>query len=323
MIASNRDRIHGLHRPLAVLGTIVVLGTGACAGSDFSGGQEASSGPGSAADAVAPDEYSAEDAAASEVAAGEDSAADEVVGAPGLELAGTGIQASRQVILDGDLVVEVKDLDHALDSAEAAVLEVDGFLASERIDNSISTEPVATAIYRIPPSAFHDVIGRVGELGEVRSQQLGARDVGEEVTDLDSRLATLEASIDRLRGFLATTTDATQIATLETELTRREAEAASIAAQRRTIGDQIDFATISVEFHSPGAAAPVEPARKGFSLGLETGTEAASSLWRGALAAVGFSLPFIPLVAIVAVLALWIRRRHSRSGIAPDPAAIP
>jgi uncharacterized small protein (DUF1192 family) len=242
--------------------------------------------------------------------------------APAVDVHPTDAVADRQVILDGTVVVAVDDLQVALDRAEAAVLEVNGFLASEQVDNTSDAHPGATASYRVPPAAFHQVIERLDELGDVRSQHLGARDVSAEVADLDSRLATLRTSIERLRGFLGTAGDATQIGVLEAELTRREAEAASIAAQRRALGDQVDFATISVELLGPGAAPPVEATPAGFARGLDAGAGAAIALWRGFTATVGFAVPFLPAALAVGVLIVWLRRRRGRSGIAPDRPAL-
>jgi hypothetical protein len=242
--------------------------------------------------------------------------------APAVAVDTTDAVADRQVILDGTVVVEVDDLEVALDRAEEVVLEASGFLASEQVDNTSDAHPSATATYRVPPSAFHQVIERLDELGDVRSQHLGARDVSAEVADLDSRLATLQTSIERLRGFLGTAGDATQIGVLEAELTRREAEAASIAAQRRALGDQVDFATISVELLGPGAAPPVEATPTGFAKGLDAGAGAASALWRAFTATVGFAVPFLPAALALGVLIVWLRRRRDRSGIAPDHPAL-
>lgn len=274
-------------------------------------GQEAGHDP-SSVPAAADDDATAE---------GEGSAAGTEMAAPAVELEGGDAAAGRQVILDGTVVVEVQDLDRAMARAEAAVLDVGGFLASEQLDNSSGASPSASAAYRVPPAAFHDVLDLLDELGEVQSQQLGARDVADEVADLDSRLATLQTSIERLRGFLGTAGDATQIGILEGELTRRESEAASIVAQRRALGDQVDFASISVEFLAPGATPPVEPSPSGFSGGWQAGIGAAAALGRGALAGVGFLIPFLPLVLVGAVALVWLRRR-GRSGIAPGPSAV-
>jgi hypothetical protein len=286
----------------------------ACSGQDQSTG----------ADGAPSQEAAIETAGSAAPAAGGDAAAsgDGAAVTPAVQVDQPGPGTDRQVILDGTVVVEVDDLGRALDRAEAAVLEVSGFLASEQVDNTSDAHPSATATYRGPPSAFHAVIERLDALGEVRSQHLGARDVSTEVADLDSRLATLQTSIERLRGFLSTAEDAVQIGTLEAELTRRESEAASIAAQRRALGDQIDFSTISVELFGPGATPPVESTRTGFARGLEVGADAATALGRGAMATIGFSVPFLPAALAAALLLVWLRRRRGRSGIAPDHPAV-
>lgn len=70
-------------------------------------------------------------------------------------------------------------------------------------------------------------------IGEVEAQHIEAEDVSERFVDLESRQATLATSIDRIRGFLAQTTNVDEISRLESELTNREAEHDVIAGQLR------------------------------------------------------------------------------------------
>ena len=309
------------HTLLAVLALSALL---AATGSSCSnGGDEATS--------VAPDQLSGatagEAAPADDNGAGASDRAATAGAATGVATEGATVAPEtpadpRQVILDGDLELEVDHLDEALAAAEQAVLEAGGQLADQQVDNASGGWPMATATYRVPPAEFRPVVDTIGKLGEVRSQQLGSQDVSAEVADLDSRLETLAVSIDRLRGFLAATTDANQIAMLESELTSREAEAASIAAQRRALGDQVEMATLSVTFHSASETPPVEPSPEGFAGGWEAGRDAATTAVRGTLAAIGFVLPFLPLVLVVVAAVVLLKRRR-RNRIAQERPAVP
>ncbi len=246
----------------------------------------------------------------------EDSGTPEV--APGTETVNL---SPRAVILDGRLSVQVENLDDALDGAESAVLDVGGYLSDEQVDNSATSHAGATATYRVPPEQFRPVMAELAGLGEVESQDVSSRDVTTEVADLDSRLATLRTSIDRLRGFLGEATDANQISMLESELTRRESEAASIEAQRRAIGDQVDYATISVEFHSTVVTPPVEESPEGFAAGFDRGIGAAITIVNAGLSVAGFLVPFLPVLLPIAALAIWLRRRHRGHHATPLPSA--
>ena len=56
--------------------------------------------------------------------------------------------------------------------------------------------------FKIAPESFQTALARLGDIGEVRTQNVTADDVTERVVDLQSRITTAEASVDRLRGFL-------------------------------------------------------------------------------------------------------------------------
>jgi hypothetical protein len=66
----------------------------------------------------------------------------------------------------------------------------------------------------------------------------------------------------------------------------------------------------------------VEATPTGFAEGLDAGAGAASALWRGSMATVGFAVPFLPAALALGVLIVWLRRRRGRSGIAPDHPAL-
>jgi hypothetical protein len=73
---------------------------------------------------------------------------------------------------------------------------------------------------------------------------VSADDVTERVVDLESRIATAEASVERLRGFLEGATDIDAIAELEAQLLERETTLETLRGSLRTIRGQVDLATI-------------------------------------------------------------------------------
>lgn len=294
------------------IGLSLVLLIGACSRGDAqsTSGFDASSGQGysdSVADELGEQEAVGQGTAERE-AGGEVAEAGVATGAEPVSV------GPRSVILDGTMAIEVEGLEDALAGAREIVERAGGFLADESVDNTQGIDPTATAVYRVPPEAFDSVMEELAGLGEVTAQDIGTRDVTTEVADLDSRLATLDTSIERLRSFLATATDAQAIIELEQELTAREAEAASLEAQRTALADQVDLATISVRFGSEAVAPPVadEP-DVGFASGLESGVDAATDVVRSILAALGFLVPFLPVVVALGALVAWQRhRRQSR-----------
>jgi hypothetical protein len=70
--------------------------------------------------------------------------------------------------------------------------------------------------------------------------------VTERVVDLESRINTAEASVERLRGLLENATNINDIADLENQLLQRETNLETLRGQLRTVQDQVDLATITV-----------------------------------------------------------------------------
>ena len=62
--------------------------------------------------------------------------------------------------------------------------------------------------------------------------------------DLESRISTAAASVERLKGFLEAATDIETIAELEGQLLQRETDLETMRGQLRTLRDRVDLATI-------------------------------------------------------------------------------
>jgi hypothetical protein len=221
-------------------------------------------------------------------------------------------QVDRKIVYRGDIASEVDDVASAVRSARDEVAAEGGYVFGQEI-----TEGSARVVLKVPSVRFDAAFDAVAGIGEVTSQKIEADDVSEQFTDLESRRATLEASIVRLRGFLEGTTNVDEISRLESELTHREAERDVIAGQLRVLTDRTSFGTISVVFTVPdevdATAAEDDDESSGppgFGRGLEVGWDGV--VFAAALAATitGFLLPMLPVLLLAGALAWWLRRRR-------------
>lgn len=187
---------------------------------------------------------------------------------------GTSAAATRDRIFTANLEIEVEVLEDAVDEASAAVGALGGFSANEEVD--LGERRHATVTYRVPADRFDEAVEALGAVGDLQTQQVDAQDVTAQYADLEGRVTTLRTSIARLQGFLAETTDVTQIASLEGELTRREAELESTESQRRALADSIELSTITVAFTGSEAAAPVSRPPRNVGSVRESSTGAAA-----------------------------------------------
>ncbi|HEX9643547.1 MAG TPA: DUF4349 domain-containing protein [Acidimicrobiia bacterium] len=154
------------------------------------------------------------------------------------------VQINRDIIYTAELTIAVSDVATAADEAIAAIEGAGGFVFGERTVGAPENRTVLT--FKIDPESFQGALDELGALGEVRSQNVSAEDVTDRVVDLESRIATAEVSVERLREFLAQATDARTVAELERELLDRETTLETLKGQLRTLEDQVALATITV-----------------------------------------------------------------------------
>ena len=225
------------------------------------------------------------------------------------EVAGVALLQTSQgasLIRTGELEVVVDDVRAAADDAARVVAASGGLLeAEERTDDG--SYAVATLRLRVPPGAFDATVGRLAELGEERSRRLGSDDVTEQVVDLESRLATQQASVARVRALLSEAEDLGEVVLVEAELTKRTADLESLEARLAALTARVDLSTITLRLVAEDAP-PAAAGAPGFRDGLRGGWEALLAVVRVAGATVGALLPFLPLLLGLGYL-VWRARR--------------
>ncbi|MGI9610589.1 MAG: DUF4349 domain-containing protein, partial [Acidimicrobiia bacterium] len=150
----------------------------------------------------------------------------------------------RNIIFTADLPVAVTDVGVAGDAATRTISELGGFLFGQRTTGA--PNPISVLTFKVMPEDFAEALDRLGEIGEVRAQNVSASDVTEKIVDLESRILSAEASVDRLRQLLADADAVAVVVQVETELLQRETQLETLRGQLRTLEDQVSLATIVV-----------------------------------------------------------------------------
>jgi hypothetical protein len=141
-------------------------------------------------------------------------------------------------------VVAVTDVAAAGAEANRVVASVGGFLFGQQTTGA--PEPRSVLIFKVPPENFQETLALLGNIGDVRTQTVTADDVTERVVDLESRIKTSAASVERLQALLAEATDIKTIANVEGQLLQRETDLETLRGQLRTIEDRVALATITL-----------------------------------------------------------------------------
>ncbi|WP_407288278.1 DUF4349 domain-containing protein [Streptomyces sp. BP-8] len=292
-------------------------------------GCSASSGESAAGDAAAPKGAVAPSRAADGRTAGGGAA--EGAARPGERGGKAPRVAPSQIIRTATLTVQTKDVAAGLARARAAVDGAGGYAADETTDRDPQGHDRSRIVLRVPPEEYDAVLGRLSGLGKLLSREVSAKDVTDQVVDVDSRIKSQRASVSRVRALMEKATTISDIVSLESELSTRESSLESLEAELKSLKERTGMATVTLLLRQPDAevsGAPEEPAS--FSGALSGGWQAWKAALRWVLVAIGAVLPFAVTAALLYVLwrlvrdrlpgASRVRRRTAGTGGGPVPA---
>ena len=219
------------------------------------------------------------------------------------------------IVTTGSVRMTVADPIAAADQFVAATIEAGGRVQS-RNDHSGTTNPSVDLTLRIPADKVDSVLADIDEMGVVESKSINADDVTAQRVDLDARIKALQTSVDRLLDLMSRATSTADLLAAETSLTERQAELDSIRAQRAALGDQIAYATISVDLASEPSVS-----RGGFMGAVHQGWRALVTVAVGFSQLIGFLLPWSPVLLVLGGAFFWLVRKAQRPSVSAPPAS--
>jgi hypothetical protein len=275
-------------------------------------------------------------AEADRLAAGTDMSAQAPTGAGGSDTATT----DESLVRSGSLLVGTDDVEGGRDSFVATVLALGGRVTSETVvtedgggaqpypmdtvsrDMGMSypypwwpTGPGIWLSVQVPVDQYDKAIEAARATGEVIQMQQSTYDVGAQVSDVEARIAALEASLARLTELMDEATDISDVIALEQAISARQSELDSLRAQQRDLANQTAMSQISLTLMSPDdARATVEPQPE--QTWWESFLEGLGQAW----AWLGRALLIISPLLLALAIIWWVRRRRARPTAAPAGA---
>lgn len=192
-------------------------------------------------------DMSVDEAPASEEAMAEsspDSPASQAGSVLAVPTALTPADIGRDIIYRATVTVEADDVAAATREAVAIVQGLGGIVFGQQ--TTTEPRPRASLTFKVLPADFPTALERLAGVGELVDQRVSTDDVTERIVDLESRIITAEASVDRLRKFLQEAVVLENVARLERELLDRETTLETLRGQLRTLRGQVDLATITL-----------------------------------------------------------------------------
>jgi hypothetical protein len=231
----------------------------------------------------------------------------------------------RSIIYNGSITVRVGNVNDAANQLVNLAIGAGGFIGGDN-RTMADGKSTATLTMRLPADRFSRALDDISHVagGKEESRQVSTQDVTGNVVDLNARIQTQQASVDRVRALLAKAQTIGEVTSLESELSRREADLESLKGQQRSLDDLTALSTVAVTLLGPDAPAPPPPPKKaqgGFLGGLKSGWHAFVVAVGVVLTVLGAALPFVLVLGVPLLLGYrWQRRRRARTVVA-EPAA--
>ncbi|MEV4949668.1 DUF4349 domain-containing protein [Streptomyces sp. NPDC053755] len=282
---------------------------------------------GCAASDGAGDKASLSDAKGAEGARGAGGAADSAE-ASGQEQQGQGAAARKpaaprqHVIRTAELSVEVADATKALATARRVTRDAGGHVANESTERTDDAHTTSRVVLRVPQERYEAVLSELAGTGRLLSRTAEAKDVTDQVVDVESRIATQRASVQRVRALMDRAATLGEVVSLEGELNRRQADLEALLAQQASLKDRTTMATVTLVLSEKESARATEDEdRPGFLDALAGGWNALVTALAWILVVLAALAPWMLVGAVLYVV--WRRLIKPRLPRRPAPQLPP
>lgn len=224
---------------------------------------------------------------------------------------------ARQVVRTGSLTIRTADVEKAAADLRALATANGGFVTSEQIsvtdgDGAASSRVVIS----VPSDSLTSAMDQAAKVGQLVRRGVTAKDVTEQVVDVQARIATLRESIERIRLLMNKAGSIADVAKVESELTQRQSELEALLATRNALANQVEMAPITVTLIRPGEVDSQNPLWTGLTGGWAALQNSISAL----LTVIGGLLPFAAVAGLIAWPIVRRFRKQTAKPAAPAPA---
>ncbi len=231
----------------------------------------------------------------------------------GLSNAQAGV-GDHMIIYNGYLTLLVMDTAETADKIKAVATEQGGYVTSANFQQ-ISGQLQGSITLRVPAESFDATMQEIKALADtVKKDRTTSQDITEQYVDLESRLTNLEATEQELRELLKTvrqnTGSAEDIMAVYRELSTVRGEIEQIKGKKQYLERLSALATIEVQLTSRQALVRASW-RPGSTAGdaLRALVEAFQGLIDGAIWLLLFILPILVVLLLPVLLVIWLIRR--------------
>lgn len=154
--------------------------------------------------------------------------------------------AIKKIIKDGNMSIEVTDLQNSKNRVDSLVKLYNGYYAKESLNNYRRTISYNLKI-RVPSNNFEKLVADVEKgKGKINSKEIDARDVTDEFIDVETRLNNKRSYLKRYNELLNKAKTIKDIVQIEDKISEIEEEIESSVARLKYLNDQVDYSTLTL-----------------------------------------------------------------------------
>lgn len=234
---------------------------------------------------------------------------------------GVEAEPGRKIVMNGEYALEVSDVRATADQLRSVTVQAGGYVADATVNSSGPDAWAGHLLLRIPAAAFAGSTQQLRQLGRLISEREWTQDVTDQYVDLEHRIAIQQAQEKRLEDLAAKADKFDDWNRVTSQMNETQAQIENMQGKLKQLGNQVDYAIVSVSLVQAQPGAAVLPANP--TLGQQAGQAFARSwhrlgqnLRQGLVALVGFLPTLLLLLPCLALLA-WLAWRWRRAGRAP------
>jgi hypothetical protein len=163
--------------------------------------------------------------------------------------ANTGQLIIRRASID----LSVKGTAQAASQITTTVARYSGYVVS----TSAQDEKYTRFVVKVPSDKLDAFVADIAIVGEVTSKSVSARDVTEEVIDIDAKLKNLRVLRERYRALLAQTKNITEILEIEKELNRLQTDIDTIAGKQKALKNDAELVEVHIDLREKTIYGPL------------------------------------------------------------------
>jgi hypothetical protein len=218
----------------------------------------------------------------------------------------------RKVIYNATISLVVEDLTGLEQKLSGLIKDAGGYISESDVASQSQVQRTGTWKVRVPVQKFDAFLAAVVKLGELQRNHLDSQDVTQEYYDVEARIANKQKEEKRLQKHLDESTGKLEdILAVERELTRVRGEIEQMQGRIRYLANLSSLSTVTItateikNYKPPQAPTFATQIARRFS----DSVDSLAAFGRGLVLLVATLVPWIPVVALVLGVIVWLYRR--------------